>query len=317
MRAAVLIAILAFAAVANASRVNVMGLRSILSYHDDDGYEHKEPKYCKDWKKHSDCHKDERCVHADKPFCKYEEHCTGYGKDKHCDKKKVCWEYWCEKPKYCKDWKKHSDCHKDQWCVHADKPFCKYEHHCTGYGKHKHCDYKKVCWEYWCVDKPKYCKDWKKHTDCHKNELCVHADEPYCKKEEPHCTGYGKDKKCDYKEVCWEYWCVKPKYCKDWKEHSDCHKDEVCVPLDKPHCKEEPHCEKDPYGKDDCDYKEECWKYHCVEKPAPKYPSHSKYPTHDKDDDDEHKVYSKHDDKDDDDEHKIHSSGYGYNRYNG
>ncbi|CAD7703616.1 unnamed protein product, partial [Ostreobium quekettii] len=73
MRTAVLLALLAFAAAANASRVNV--LRSLLT----------DDKYCKDHNGHSDCPEYHECQKLEKKVCTSKPVChTGSYGEKKC-----------------------------------------------------------------------------------------------------------------------------------------------------------------------------------------------------------------------------------------
>jgi len=306
MRVVVLITILAFAAVTDASRVNVMGLRSILSYD-------KEPKYCKDYRGHSDCPEYYECVALKEKFCKSEKDCTkdGYGKDT-CKYHEVCWDYHCvEKPRYCDPWAKYDECEKEygyDWkCEKLDKPVCTYKDKCTPYKTDK-------CIEYDYEDKCHYvkdgCKEYAQKKECKYRDVCVKykhekkcEDKRECKeyKEYKHCvdkcadydysgkcikygkectTKHGECKEYEYKKVNCKY--VPTKYCEKYeKEEHSCHYVDT-------HCKEYKEvkkCEKVHKGckkyeyKDRCEKVEDvCWKGKCIKKPPPPPKYHSPSP---------------------------------------
>ncbi|CAD7702159.1 unnamed protein product [Ostreobium quekettii] len=318
MRVAALIAILALAAVADASREDVLGRRSLLqSYKGHSDY--KEPKYCKDWKDHTDCPKDHECVALDKKFCKSEPDChkDAYGKEQ-CTYKQVCWEYHCvEKPRHCDPYAKYDECdkyydekeHGYEWeCKKLDKPVCTYKDKCTPYktdrckeygyedkceyvkggcktyAQKKECKYRDECYKYKQekkCDKEKVCKEYKQITTC--VDKCDGYD------AYGNCNRYGKDctykkgpcKEYEYKEKDCKY--VDTDYCIQYKkvEH-DCKYVNT-------HCKEykqEKKCHKVKKGcnkyeyKDKCEKVEDvCWKGKCVKKPPPpKYPPHKPDP---------------------------------------
>lgn len=301
MRVAALIAILAFAAVADASRVNVMGLRSILS---DD----KEPMYCKDHKEHSDCPEYYECVALEKKFCKSVPDCkkNAYGKET-CTYVEVCWDYHCvEVPRYCDPYAEYDECEKEygyDWqCKKLDKPVCVYKDKCTpfktdickeykledkcvyvrdgckAYAQKKECKFRNVCVKYKQekkCDKEKVCKVYKQITTC--VDKCAGYD------AYGNCNKYGKDcttrrgdcKEYEYKEKDCKY--VDTDVCVQYKkvEH-DCKYVNT-------HCKEYKQrrkCEKVKKGCKLYEYKDKCekvvdfcWKGKCVKKPPPPPPS--------------------------------------------
>jgi len=308
MRVAALIAILAFVAVTDASRVNVQGLRSLLS---DD----KEPMYCKDYKEHSDCPEYYECVALKEKFCKSEKDCEkdAYGKEI-CKYVDVCWDYHCvEVPRYCDPYAKYDECEKEygyEWkCMKLDKPVCTYKDKCKPYKTD-------ICKEYYYEDKCIYvkdgCKDYAQKKECKYRDVCIeYKQEKKCDEEKVckaykeietcvdkcadhdyhgKCIRYGKEcstkrgecKAYEYKKVNCRY--VPTKHCiKYKKEEYDCKYVDT-------HCKEYKEvkkCEKVKKGCKEYEYKDKCekvldvcWKGKCVKKPPPPPPHKYPAPSH-------------------------------------
>lgn len=243
MRVAALIAILAFVAVAEAGRVDLTGLRSLLT---DDKHE-KEPMYCKDWKEHSDCPDYYECQALDKKACKSDHVChyDQYGKQT-CTYKEVCWDHHCvEVPRYCDPYAKYDECKKEYgygWeCKKLDKKVCTYKDECKHVkgDKCKEYDYEHKC-HYIKGD----CKDYNEKRVCKKKNVCVE---------------YKQEEKCDTKKVCKAY--HQTEHCDDKCAEYNAYGN--CVKYGKDCTYKQGGCKEYEYRKHDCKYvpTDKCIKY--------------------------------------------------------
>lgn len=161
--------------------------------------------------------------------------------------------------------------------------------HKDSYGHNNDCKYENVCWDYHCVEAPRYCDPYAQYDECDKEyghdweckkldkKVCTYRDE--CKQVQTNtCKEYGYTDKCHYVQgKCKAYHqkeeCRHENVCVEYKQEKKCHDKKVCKDYEQVHeCKPNHHCDSyDQYGKctrygQDCTYKQGACKEYKYEK---------------------------------------------------